>query len=49
MKNKVIRNIKLYPKNTKKKAIALLLIGAITSTTLNTDKSLYDIALNRLY
>lgn len=34
MKNKAIRNIKLYPKNTKKKAIALLLIGAITSTTL---------------
>lgn len=34
MKNKIIRNIKLYPKNTKKKIMTLFLIGTIISTSL---------------
>ena len=34
MKNKIIGNIKLYPKNTKKKIIALFLLGTIISTSL---------------
>ena len=34
MKNKIIGNIKLYPKNTKKKIMTLFLIGTIISTSL---------------